>query len=234
MTTDYDQNSQGYDTDHSRGFAEGEKHPARVVGCLWDKAQHGGLCLALKLRITDGPRVNEELRGRLYFDTERPDKQGRTALDRSMEALEAMGCTGDLESIVDGDGAGVLDGGDVEIVVGINQKGYPEAKFINRPNVGGVQLKAFDAPTDNDKRAFFAQMKARQGAMARGAQASGTARPAPVNTAQQPRPQPSTQTARQPTPQRPAPQATRGPGARANQPPVDDFGGAGDDSEIPF
>ena len=189
MTTEYEQSTHEYD--HSRGFAEGEKHPARVTGCLWDKAQSGGLCLALKLRITGGPREGEELRGRLYFDTERSDSKGRTAFDRSMEALDAMGCSGDLESIVDGDGAGVLDRGDVEIVVGLDKNGYPGAKFINRPSSGGVQLKAFDAPTEQDKRAFFAQMKARTRAAEQGARASGTAPrspAAPQRNAPPPRP----------------------------------------------
>jgi hypothetical protein len=221
MTTEYDQTN--HEHDHSRGFTEGEKHPARVTGCLWDKAQSGGLCLALKFRITGGPREGEELRGRLYFDTERSDSKGRTAFDRSMEALDAMGCSGDLESIVDGDGAGVLDRGDVEVVVGLDKNGYPGAKFINRPNSGGVQLKAFDAPTEQDKRSFFAQMKARAQAAGRSAKAAGTA---PM----QPRPAP----AQRPAPQ--APQPTRGPGApRSSAPAYDPTDGfAGDDSEIPF
>lgn len=223
MTTEYDQSAHEYD--HSRGFAEGEKHPARVTGCLWDKAQSGGLCLALKFRITSGPREGEELRGRLYFDTERADGKGRTAFDRSMEALDAMGCSGDLESIVDGDGAGVLDQGEVEIVVGLDKNGYPAAKFINRPNSGGVQLKAFDAPTEQDKRSFFAQMKARATAAGRSAKASGTA-PAQPTRAPVPVQRPAPQ-------QRPAVQPTRGPGA-PSQPlsQRDDYPVSED--EIPF
>lgn len=219
MTTehnDYDSNTAP--TDHARGFVDGEKHPARVVACLWDKAQRGGLCLALKLRITTGPRAGECLTGRLYFDTDRADDKGRTAADRSMEALDAMGCNGDLESIVDGDGAGVLDQGDVEIVVGINAKGYPGAKFINPPSSGGGDVRAFDAPSEGDKRSFFAQMKARAQANGMRAKASGTA-PAARTAAPAARPAPAPQ-------QRPTPQPTRGTGiGRPTGPaaPVDDF-----------
>lgn len=184
MTTDHHNEYADSNTaDHSRGFVDGEKHPARVVACLWDKAQRGGLCLALKLRITGGAREGECLTGRLYFDTDRADDKGRTAADRSMEALDAMGCNGDLETIVDGTGAGVLDQGDVEIVVGINAKGYPGAKFINPPSSGGGDVRAFDAPSEGDKRSFFAQMKARAQANGSRAKASGTApvaRPAPA------------------------------------------------------
>lgn len=225
MTTehnDYDSNTAP--TDHARGFVDGEKHPARVVACLWDKAQRGGLCLALKLRITTGPRAGECLTGRLYFDTDRADDKGRTAADRSMEALDAMGCNGDLESIVDGDGAGVLDQGDVEIVVGINAKGYPGAKFINPPSSGGGDVRAFDAPSEGDKRSFFAQMKARAQANGMRAKASGTAparQAAPVA-----RPAPA---------QRQPPPATRGQGIGRPAAPIDESADNRDFSDdIPF
>lgn len=225
MTTehnDYDSNTAP--TDHARGFVDGEKHPARVVACLWDKAQRGGLCLALKLRITTGPRAGECLTGRLYFDTDRADDKGRTAADRSMEALDAMGCNGDLESIVDGDGAGVLDQGDVEIVVGINTKGYPGAKFINPPSSGGGDVRAFDAPSEGDKRSFFAQMKARAQANGMRAKASGTAparQAAPVA-----RPAPA---------QRQPPPATRGQGIGRPAAPIDESADNRDFSDdIPF
>ena len=204
--------------DHARGFVDGEKHPARVVACLWDKAQRGGLCLALKFRITGGPREGECLTGRLYFDTDRADDRGRTAADRSMEALDAMGCNGDLETIVDGTGAGVLDQGDVELVVGINAKGYPGAKFINPLSGGGV--RAFDAPSEGDKRSFFAQMKARAVANGARAKASGTAparQAAPVA-----RQAPASQQ------QRPAPQPTRGQGIGRPVAQPADFGATED------
>ncbi len=207
MTTEYD-NSSPADTgyDHSLGLLDGSKHPARAVRWLWDTAPKGGVCLALILRLASG----EEIRGRLYFDTDQADKNGRTTADRSMEALRAMGLQGDLDTI--DEDVGGLDQGDVEVVIKIKDNGYPEAKFINAPR-GGATLKAFAPPPVDAKKAFFAQMKARAQAVGASAKASGTApqaRPAPVA--------------------RPAVQPTRGPQTQAYDPTE----GAGSDLDIPF
>ena len=189
MTTDhhndYDTTAGAYagaPVDHSLGLVDGDKHTARAVRWLWDTAPKGGVCLALILRLSGG----EEIRGRLYFDTDQPDKNGRTAADRSMEALRAMGLTGDLDTI--DEDVGGLDQGDVEVVIKIKDNGYPEAKFINAPR-GAATLKAFAPPAVDAKKAFFAQMKQRAAAAGMGAKASGTApvaRPAAAPAQRQP------------------------------------------------
>ena len=120
---------------------------------LWDTAPKGGVCLALILRLAS--TRGEEIRGRLYFDTDQADKNGRTTADRSMEALRAMGLTGDLDTI--DEDVGGLDQGDVEVVIKIKENGYPEAKFINAPR-GGTTLKAFAPPPVDEKKAFFATL----------------------------------------------------------------------------
>ncbi len=216
MTTEYDNSGNspsdiGYD--HSLGLADGSKHPARAVRWLWDTAPKGGVCLALILRLSSG----EEIRGRLYFDTDQADKNGRTTADRSMEALRAMGLQGDIDTI--DEDVGGLDQGDVEVVIRIKDNGYPEAKFINAPRTGAT-LKAFAPPPVDAKKAFFAQMKARAQAVGAASKATGTAPTA------QPAP-------RQVPQQRPVPQPTRGPGA-PSQPlsQRDDYPVSED--EIPF
>ena len=211
MTTEYDNSNSPSDIgyDHSLGLLDGSKHPARAVRWLWDTAPKGGVCLALILRLASG----EEIRGRLYFDTDQADKNGRTTADRSMEALRAMGLTGDLDTI--DEDVGGLDQGDVEVVIKIKENGYPEAKFINAPR-GGTTLKAFAPPPVDEKKAFFAKMKARAQAVGAASKASGTA---PAQTTRAPAPQ-----------QRPAPQPTRVPQTQAYDPTE----GAGSDLDIPF
>ena len=175
MTTEHD------NTDHAQGLLENSRHLARAVRWLWDTAQSGGMCLALILRLTTG----EEVRGKLYFDTDKADKNGRTTADRSLEALRAMGLEGDIDTIDEDTGG--LDRGDCEVVIGINANGYAHAKFINAPR-GGQTLKAFAPPPVDAKKAFFAQMKARAAATQASAKATGatpSARPTPQ---QQPRP----------------------------------------------
>jgi len=207
MTTEYDQTSDH--ADHSLGLLDGSKHPARAVRWLWDTAPKGGVCLALILRLASG----EEIRGRLYFDTDQADKNGRTTADRSMEALRAMGLTGDLDTI--DEDVGGLDQGDVEVVIRIKENGYPEARFINAPR-GTATLKAFAPPPVDEKKAFFAKMKARAQAVGAASKASGTA---PAQTTRAPAPQ-----------QRPAVQPTRGPQTQAYDPMED----AGGNDDIPF
>lgn len=212
MTTDhhneYDTTA-GTPADHSLGLVDGDKHTARAVRWLWDTAPKGGVCLALILRLSGG----EEIRGRLYFDTDQPDKNGRTAADRSMEALRAMGLAGDLDTI--DEDVGGLDQGDVEVVIKIKDNGYPEAKYINAPR-SAASLKAFAPPAVDAKRAFFAQMKQRAAAAGMGAKATGTAPAAPAQ-------------ARPAAPaQRPAPQPTRGPGSPSRASTPAGFGGTED------
>lgn len=205
MTTEYDNAEHA---DHSMGLRDGDKHTARAVRWLWDTAPKGGVCLALILRLSGG----EEIRGRLYFDTDQPDKNGRTTADRSMEALRAMGLAGELDTI--DEDVGGLDQGDVEVVIKIKENGYPEAKYINAPR-GAATLKAFAPPPVDAKKAFFAQMKARAAAAGASAKATGAApaaRPAPQR-------------------QRPAPTPQRGPAQTQAYDPTE---GAGSDLDIPF
>jgi len=199
MTTEHD------NTDHSQGLLDDSRHLARAVRWLWDTAQSGGMCLALILRLTSG----EEVRGRLYFDTDKADKNGRTTADRSLEALRAMGLEGDVDTIDEDTGG--LDRGDCEVVIKIKENGYAEAKFINAPR-GGQTLKAFAPPPVDQKKAFFAQMKARAAATQASAKATG----APV--------------------QRPAPAPTPRPVARQAPPPVSAADAAAFDSDdsVPF
>lgn len=214
MTTDHDNSPSDIGYDHSLGLLDGSKHPARAVRWLWDTAPKGGVCLALILRLASG----EEIRGRLYFDTDQADKNGRTTADRSMEALRAMGLQGDLDTI--DEDVGGLDQGDVEVVIRIKDNGYPEAKFINAPRTGAA-LKAFAPPPVDAKKAFFAAMKARAQAAGAASKATGTA---PAQATRTPAPQ------QRQAAQRPAPQPTRGPQTQAYDP----MEGAGDDIEIPF
>ena len=195
-------------------------YTAKATRWAWDTAKDGGMCLALVFEITEGDAAGAQIDGRLYFDTDRADANNRTAADRSMEALRAMGLTGDIDTI--DEDVGGLDQGDVEVVIKIKDNGYPEAKFINAPR-GGATLKAFAPPPVDAKKAFFAQMKARAQAAGASSKASGTA---PAQTTRAPAPQ-----------QRPAVQPTRGrdigrpaPQTQAYDPTED----AGGNDDIPF
>jgi hypothetical protein len=197
--------------DTSMGFVAGSTHTARAVRWAWDTAKSGGLCLAFVLRVTepDGPQDGKTLPGRLYFDTNQPDKSGRTAADRSMETLRAMGLQDEIDA-VDED-AGGLDRGDVQVVVKLNDKGYPEAKYINPPHTGH-NLRLFEAPDASAKRDFFAKIKGEvPGAAAKATGTTPAARPAPQ--------------------QRPAPTPQRGPVQSQAYDPMEGAGGVDD---IPF
>lgn len=131
-------------------------YTARAARWAWDTDKSGTPCLSLIFRTADGAEVD----GKLYFDTDRADTHGRTAADRSLEALRAMGLRGGVEAI--GDDTGGLDQGDVSLVVEMNAKGYPYAKYVNAPR-GSRELRTFAPPSVDAKRAFFAQMNARLG-----------------------------------------------------------------------
>lgn len=147
------------------------------------------MCLALVFQIAEGEAAGEQIDARLYFDTEKPDARGRTAADRSIEALRAMGLTGGLDTIDEGTGG--LDAGLVSLVVEMKDNGYPAVKFINAPR-GGRDLRTFAPPPADAKRAFFAQMNARLKTAEAGARAAGThpaqpTQPAPQRPAGPPR-----------------------------------------------
>ena len=159
--------------DAPQGAAIDGTHPARFVRWHWDTAKSGDINLAAMLRIVGGPFDGKQVPGNLYFDTDRTDKNGRTAADRSTETLRAAGLVGDLDSI--GDDTGGLDANEVSIVVE-TKDGYPRAKYINPAR----SFTAFAPPPEDKKAAFFAQMKARAQGTAQAQRATGAAPVSPV------------------------------------------------------
>ncbi len=190
--------------DAPQGAAIDGTHPARFVRWHWDTAKSGDINLAAMLRIVGGPFDGKQVPGNLYFDTDRTDKNGRTAADRSTETLRAAGLVGDLDSI--GDDVGGLDANEVSIVVE-TKDGYPRAKYINPAR----SFTAFAPPPEDKKAAFFAQLKARAQGTAQAQRATGAA---PVHgqpqrpPAQQQRP--AAQSSGQQVQQRPAAQPAQG------------------------
>ena len=166
-------------------------YPARTRLFAWDTDRNGEVCLNLLLTLVDCEAEGIEVEGKLYFDTSRVDAKGRTAADRSMEVLHAMGLPGGTLESIDlrpEDGGGINDGL-VSVVVEITDKGYPVARYINVPNGGRGEVKVWAPPAPDVKAAFFAKMRALSGgsaqapAAARPARANGNApaqRPAPV------------------------------------------------------
>jgi hypothetical protein len=110
-------------------------YSARATAWAWDTTKDGKPYLTINLDA-EGATV----RGRLYFDTDRTDANGRTSAERSMEVLRAMGLRTTLRALVTG--AERIDTGRVSVEVVHNDKGYPEAKYINAP----LAPKVFAAP----------------------------------------------------------------------------------------
>lgn len=168
--------------EHGNEIQDGTTHPARLVAWEWDTTSDGDMYLAVIARIADGPFAGMDLRGRLYFQTDRADKNGRTAADRSMETLRAAGLQGTLETVDATTGA--LDAGVLSVVVerkvGNDGNTYVNAKYLNPPR--GASIKTFAPPTPDAKRAFFAQMKQREAAAGR-AVAQPPTQPRPVTKA---------------------------------------------------
>lgn len=178
-------------------------YTARFTRWHWDTSKKGDMCLAAMLRIVGGPFDGQQVRGTLYFDTDKADKNGRTAADRSMEALRSAGLAGDLDAIDENTGG--LDAGEVSISVEINDRGFAFAKYINAAST----FSAFQPPAPDAKAQFFAQMKARAQGTAHAQRATGTqtttqrAPAAPAQTQQQ---RPAAQSSGQQGQQRPAAQ----------------------------
>lgn len=186
-------------------------YPARTRLFAWDTDRNGEVCLNLLLTLVDCEAEGIEVEGKLYFDTSRVDAKGRTAADRSLEVLHAMGLPGGtLESIdLRPEDGGGINNGLVSVVVEITDKGYPVAKYINAPGGGRGEVKVWAPPAPDAKAAFFAKMRALSGA-------SGASAPRP----QAPAPDPARANSNAPA-QRPAP--TTGFGA-----PI------ADEDDIPF
>jgi hypothetical protein len=169
-------------------------YPARTRLFAWDTDRNGEVCLNLLLTLVDCEAEGIEVEGKLYFDTSRVDAKGRTAADRSMEVLHAMGLPGGTLESIDlrpEDGGGINDGL-VSVVVEITDKGYPVARYINVPNGGRGEVKVWAPPAPDVKAAFFAKMRALSG---------GTA---PAPRPQAPAPAPARANGNPPA-QRPAP-----------------------------
>ena len=236
-TTHYDE------TENSNTLPKGD-YSAKCSRWAWDTAKSGDPCLACQFTLTSG-RPGWTLEGRLYFDMDetRADKFGRTAADRSLEALHAMGFEGDLGSLdgLDAD-PDCITRGEVTLVVDINEKGYNVVKFINAPR-STRELKVFAEPDQGTKQGFFAKMAARSKALAAKTNATGArpiggasrATPAQASAANRAASQNARPVA-QASAAKPAPSAAppRGPGLGArtderfrDETPVDD-------SDIPF
>lgn len=161
-------------------------YPARTRLFAWDTDRNGEVCLNLLLTLVDCEAEGIEVEGKLYFDTSRVDAKGRTAADRSLEVLHAMGLPGGTLESIDlrpEDGGGINDGL-VSVVVEITDKGYPVARYINVPNGGRGEVKVWAPPAPDAKAAFFAKMRALSGASGASAprpQAPAAARPARAN-----------------------------------------------------
>lgn len=112
-------------------------HFGRAQAWAWDTTKDGKPYLTISFNV-DGVAV----RGRLYFDTDRTDADGRTSAERSMELLRAMGLRTNLRALVTG--AERIDVGAMSLEVVNAERGgkrYAEAKYINLP------VKVFQAPT---------------------------------------------------------------------------------------
>lgn len=157
-------------------------YTARAVSWAWDTDRDGNPCIKIMFALSDG-RPGWQIDGTLYLDESKPDAKGRTALSRSMEALRAMGLSGDLTAELDG-----LDAGEVSLVTTINEKNYSKVQFINAPRAPR-ELRTFAPPAAPELNGFLAKLNARSRALAARAQSSGsrpaTTQPAAARTGQQ-------------------------------------------------
>ena len=235
-TTHYDET----ETNHLQAGT----YSARCTAFAWDTTKTGDPCLACQFSLTSG-KPGFVLDGRLYFDTEKEDTKGRTAADRSLEALNAMGFEGDLSALdaLDAD-PDCITKGSVDLVVEINERGYPVVKFINAPR-SARDLRVFNAPDQGTKQGFFAKMAARSKALAAKTNATGArpiggasrATPAQSGAADRAADRAASQNARPVAAAKPAPSAAppRGPGlgARTDERFRDECRDSSDD-DIPF
>lgn len=236
-----------YDETETTTHLQAGTYSAKCTTWSWDTTKSGDPCLAMLFTLTNG-KPGYALDGRLYFDTDKEDSKGRTAADRSLEALRALGFEGDLSSLDYLDAApDCLKAGTVDLVVEINEKGYPQVKFINAPRTGR-DLRVFAEPDAGTKGGFFAKMKARAAQLGAKSAASGTrpmqsggltgaggASAATRAASQNARPAQTHPVARPVQPQQAAPVAPRGPGfgAPASDPRFRDECPVAED-DIPF
>lgn len=194
------------------------EYRARAISWAWDTDRDGNPCIKLMFELLDG-KPGWQIDGTLYLDESKADAKGRTALDRSMEALRAMGLEGDLAADLQG-----LDAGEVTLVTHIKENGYAAVKWINAPR-SARELRVFAAPSAPELNGFLAKINARGRALAQKSQASGTA---PMGRAVQGTQQ-AQQSARPAQPQAQQRATPRGPGM-----PQRDAQEFGADDDIPF
>ena len=128
-------------------------YSARATSWAWETTREGTPCLAVRFALADS---TQSIDARLFFDSDRADKAGKTPLDRSMAALRAMGLAGPLAENMTG-----LDRGTVEIVTDVSERGYPRVKWVNPPGRGSDgPVRVFAAPQPQQLRAFLARVNA--------------------------------------------------------------------------
>lgn len=131
----------------------GSKHPAKIRGAALDTDSYGDPCIACLLAV----QFNGEwfrVEGRLFLSVEKPYDKGRTAYDRSVQALKAAGYNGDPLDIPNAPLPG-------EVEVEIEHRHYQtenggtgialKAKYINAPR---REVKVFSPPSDKAVEAF--------------------------------------------------------------------------------
>lgn len=238
-----------YDPEHARPELPPPGHyDATATSWTWERSKAGEVYLALLLAFEHEGR-SYTARGALFFG-ENPDKLGRTPWEKSLDALHAMGLSGDDLDVI-GENVGPIGEGTVDIE--LEHEVYQDretgedrtalkARWINPPRKART-LTARNAPDAGTLGGFFAQMKAKSRALSARAQASGT-RPAAQQAQQPQQPRQSAPAQRaananarpmaQPQPQhqqRAQQPAQRQPPPRMPQTGSQDFGS---DDEIPF
>lgn len=126
-------------------------YSARASSWAWETTKDGVPCLAVRFVLLDSEHAID---ARMFFDADRPDARGKTARDRSLAALRAMGLEGPLAEVLEG-----LDRGTVELVTDTSERGYPRVRWINPPSRGGSSpVRVFAAPQPQQLRAFLASV----------------------------------------------------------------------------
>lgn len=195
-------------------------YDARAKNWRWKQAKTGNWMLEVWFEMSDEGGSLGELPGWLVF-TEK-------TVDKKVEQLIAMGyqpVSGDLGVEImerpDGTCVGNLDANTVRAIVEFGDDGRAKVGMV-------VAQKPREAkPVDQAAlRGFGAQMRQAVLGAAQRAKATGTAPVArPTNGAPQPRPQSNA---------RPAPVASRGPGAPRNAQPEAYDPTGGDEDSVPF
>lgn len=134
------------------------------VGAAWDTTQSGSVVLKVALRVMGGEHAGRFLDATLRMDTDRPDRDGKTSRDKSIALLAAMGYTGSLARVCDGDGVGIVRGAALGAKVEHDAKGYARVKYLNPPRV--FPPRVFAAPGVQELAAFLGESTPRRASRA--------------------------------------------------------------------